>query len=109
MADRLELLHLRSHGGELLLEVLDSLLRHQRRIAVRAIEIGEVASDALVELALAGLELVRREVLVAVVHGFELATVDRDQRLLEQPDLPAQQHELAAGLADAGAIVAAEI
>jgi hypothetical protein len=76
---------------------------------VRLLRVEEVAGDALIELLLAGLELVRREVLVSVVHRLELAAVDRHQRLLEQPDLPAQLHELAAGLADAGAVVATEV
>jgi hypothetical protein len=42
-----------------------------------------MAGDALIWLLLPGFELVRREVLVPVVHRLELAAVDRDQRLLD--------------------------
>jgi hypothetical protein len=54
-------------------------------------------------------ELVRREVLVAIVHCLELAAVDRHQRLLEQAELAAQQHELPARVADRHPVVAAEV
>ena len=46
------------------------------------------------------LELRTREVPVALVHRLELAAVDRNARYREQTHLPAQHHEVRAGLAD---------
>lgn len=45
------------------------LPRHERGVPVPTVEVGHVAGDAVVELPLAGLELVRRDLLVAAEVG----------------------------------------
>jgi hypothetical protein len=55
------------------------------------------------------LELMRREVLVPIVHSLELAAVDCHQRLAEQADVATRFDELATDLADRRAVVAAEV
>src|SRR6516162_354350 len=89
--------------------MLNPLLGHQRRITVGAIELGEVASNALLQLLLSGLEFMRCEVLVPVVHRLELAAIDHHECLTEEADAAAQLDELGAHLADRSAIVAAEV
>ena len=53
-------------------------------LAIRAIEIGQVASDGLLNRLLALLQSTMREVLLAVVHRLELAAVDRNSRLVQK-------------------------
>ena len=77
--------------------------------AVRRIQGFQVAVDALLDLLHPLLELVRREVAVAVVDGLELAAIHGDDAVDEQLELAADGHEMAAGLADAAAVVAAEV
>src|SRR6516162_7776251 len=89
--------------------MLSPLLRHQRWIAVGAIELGKVACDASFQLLLSGLELMRREILVPVVHRLELAPIDHHQRLAEQADAAAQLDELGAYLADRRTVVPTEV
>jgi hypothetical protein len=50
-----------------------------------------------------------REVAVAVVHRLELAAVDCDDALGQQLELPAQCDETTADVADALAVVMAEV
>src|SRR6202035_5008725 len=57
----------------------------------------------------APLHLGAGEIAVSVVHRFELAAIDRDDRLREQVQLTAQHDELAAYSADGRAVVLAEI
>src|SRR6516162_698045 len=89
--------------------MLNPFLGHQRRITVSAIELGQVAGNALLQLLLSGLEFMCREVLVSVVHRLELAAIDHYQRLTEQADTAAQLDELRAHLADRRAVVPAEV
>ena len=64
---------------------------HLRRLrAVGRLQRVQVALDALLDLLLTPLDLVRREVAVAAVDRLELAAVDRDDRLREQLQLAAQ-------------------
>jgi hypothetical protein len=48
------------------------------------------------------------EVLVAIVHRLALAAVDRDHRMLEQPQMPANDHELRTFRPDRRSVVAAK-
>src|SRR5258708_31288104 len=57
---------------------------------------------------LAALDLALREVVVGTVHGLELAAVDGNPGLRQQPHLAAQLDELRAKLLDRWAIVLAE-
>jgi hypothetical protein len=68
-----------------------------------------VTLDALFDLCHAALHLGAREVLVTVVHRFELAAIDCRDRLREQIQLLAQHDELPAHLEDRWAVVLAEV
>ena len=63
--------------GDLVLEVGDPARQHSGCITVVAIELDQVALDAVLELLDAGSQLAG-EVLVAVVHRFELAAIGDD-------------------------------
>jgi len=78
------------------------------RLAIRTIKLGEIASDALVDRSDPPLQAVVREVLLAVVHGLELAAVDRDARLVEKVEVAAERDEPATYLADRRTVVLTE-
>ena len=54
-----------------------------RRLAIRSIKLGEIAGDALVDRRHPPLQPLVREVLLAVVHGLELAAINRDACVVE--------------------------
>src|ERR1700737_872190 len=60
------------------------------------VELAHVARHALFDLLLAALDLALREVVVATVHGLELAAVDGNAGLRQQAHLAAQLDELRA-------------
>src|SRR5258708_37277994 len=64
---------------------------------------------ALFDLLLAALDFALREVVVATVHGLELAPVDGNAGLRQQAHLAAQLDESRTNLLDGGAVVFAEI
>src|SRR5258708_21530566 len=64
---------------------------------------------ALFDLLLAALDFTLREVVVATVHGLELAAVDGNAGLRQQTHLAAQLDEFRANLPDRWAIVLAEV
>src|SRR5882757_4694265 len=101
--------YLLAQRHDLLVEPRDLGLRHRFALAIGTIELGEVAGYALVNLRQPPLHLGLREVPVPRVDGFELAAVDRNARLAEQFEPPAQHHELTADLADGLAVVLAEV
>src|SRR3977135_539823 len=78
-------------------------------LAVGGVELAHVARHALFDLLLAALDLALREVVVATVHGLELAAVDGNAGLPQQPHLAATPDELRANLLDRGTIVLAEV
>src|ERR1700719_1851930 len=80
-----------------------------RSPAVGGIELAHGARHALFDLLLAALDLALREVVVATVHGLELAAVDSNAGLRQQAHLAAQLDELRANLLDRGTIVLAEV
>src|SRR3546814_3935007 len=55
------------------------------------IQFCQIARYALIQLFPANLHLAAREVAVPAVRRFELAAVDRDDRMREDLDLPAQR------------------
>jgi len=61
--------------------VRDSGFGYQGRIAIGAVELQQVSADTLFELLNARCKLTIGEVLVAVVHGLELATVNGHHRI----------------------------
>jgi len=92
--------------------LLDRLMMAWQELTGRAavhILICLIALDAFLNLLDALLQFVRREVLVPVIHGLELAAIDGHHGMAEQVQLAAQGDELLAGVANAGAVVAAEI
>ena len=107
---RVELAHFLFQLGKLLLEVrcLDGQ-GFRRLLPVGRLQLPQVAQHALLELSAPPVDLVAREVLVAVVHGFELGAVDGDACLRQQPHLPAQLDKPHAHLLDGRSIVFPEI
>ena len=109
VSNLLQTLHLRFDGGDLLFEPGDLPLCDCDRLPVRAVQLSQVASNTLLQLRHALLELGVGEVLVAVVDRLELAAIDRNDRLGEQIELAAQHDEFATDVADRLAIVLAEV
>ena len=109
VSNLLQTLHLRFDGGDLLFEPGDLPLCDCDRLPVRAVQLSQVASNTLLQLRHALLELGVGEVLVAVVDRLELAAIDRNDRLGEQIELAAQHDEFATDVADRFAIVLAEV
>jgi hypothetical protein len=68
-----------------------------------------VALDAVLDLLLTLVDLARCEVAVASVDGFELAAIDGNQRLREQLEIATQNDEPATDIANACAVVPAEV
>src|SRR5258708_14171309 len=64
---------------------------------------------ALFDLLLAAFDFALREVVVATVHGLELAPVDGNAGLRQQAHLAAQLDEPCTNLLDGGAVVFAKI
>ena len=87
----------------------DSTRQNGGCVTVSAVELDQVALDAVFQLLDASCELAVGEVLVAVVDRLELAAVDGDDAIGKQLHPAAQQHELLADLADGLAVVAAEV
>src|SRR6267143_5383935 len=77
--------------------------------SVGGVELAHVARHALFDVLLAALDLALREVVVATVHGLELAAVDSNAGLRQQAHLAAQLDEPRTDLPDGGAVVFAEI
>src|SRR5205085_2222282 len=74
-------------------------------LAIRAIELLEIALDGALDGCHPFRQSVFREILLAVVHRLELAAVDRDRVTVEQMHAPAECDEAGADLADGWAIV----
>src|SRR3954467_7186186 len=101
-------LNLLAQRRDLLLEPGDLGLRYRFPLKGGAVELREIAGDALVNLRQPPLHLGLGEVPIPRVDGLELAAVDRNARFAKQFQAAAQHHELAADLADGLAIVLAE-
>ena len=78
-------------------------------LPVGAVELVQIAGDALLDLRHAPRHLRAREVLVAVVHRLELAAIDRDAGVREQAHGATERNEPGADLPDGAAVVLAEI
>src|SRR6266849_6284877 len=102
-------LYLLTQRRNLRVEPGDLGLRYRFPLAIGAVELREIAGDALVNLRQPPLHLGLGEVPIPRVDGLELAAVDCNARLAEQFKAAAQHHELAADLADRLAIVLAEV
>src|SRR5205823_419683 len=102
-------LNLLAQRRNLLVEPGDLGLRYRFPLTVSAVELREIAGDALVNLRQPPLHLGLGEVPIPRVDGLELAAVDRNARFAKQFKAAAQHHELTADLADGLAIVLAEV
>src|SRR6476659_7050942 len=80
-----------------------------RVLQIGGVELAQIPRDTLLELRPPPLYFRPRKVTVAIVHGLELAPVDSDARLGEQPHDAAQLDKLRAYFADCRPIVLAEI
>lgn len=105
----IQALDLRVDGLQFLLQMMHPGLGHQHGIAIGSIQFGEVACDTGFELLDTGVELPVGEVLVAIVHGLELAAVNGDEGIGKQVEPPAQQDEFAADATDRRALVFPEV
>jgi len=108
-SDLVEALDLCLDPGNLVFEMGDLAFGDSRWLAVRPVELRHVVRDAFLQLLDARLELTVGKVLVAVVHRLELAPADRDDRLGEELQLPAQDDELPAHGSDRRTIVLSEV
>src|SRR3989440_5859179 len=102
-------LNLLAQRRNLLVEPGDLGLRYGFPLAIGAIELREVAGNALVNLRQPPLHLGLGEVPIPRVDGLELAAVDRNTRFAEQFKASVQHHELTADLADGLTIVFPEV
>jgi hypothetical protein len=78
-------------------------------ITIRPIQIRQVAGNTLLQLPHARLELVLGKVAIAAVDRLELAAIDRYERIGEQVQAAAEEHELAAHAPDRRPVVLAKI
>jgi hypothetical protein len=102
-------LYLSAQSSDLLLDPGRAGLSYVALFAIRPVQGCEVALDARVDLLHPLANLGHREVLVAIVHGFELAAVDRNDGLRKQAQSAAQLDELAAHRSDRRAVVSTEV
>ena len=77
---RLQVTHLIFEPDEFLFQVLRLSFRLRWLRAIGGIQGVHIALDAFLNLLDALLQFVRREVLVPVIHGLELAVIDGNQR-----------------------------
>src|SRR5208283_648735 len=83
--------------------------RQRRLLPVGAVELVQIACNALLDLRHAPLHLGAREVLVTIIDRLELAAVDRDAGLSGKAHRAAKRNEPGADLADGAAVVFSEI
>lgn len=81
----------------------------RRFLPVGCVELAQITRDARLQLGAPPLHLCTREVLVPVVHSFELAAVDSDARRGEKTYLATEFDNTRAHLAKSATIVLAEI
>jgi hypothetical protein len=108
--DCLELFHFLADPGDLLFQMRS--LGGQRLawlLPVCGAGLAQIAGHALLKLLAPPLYLVACEVPVAVIDGFEFATIDGDAGFGQKTKLAAQLDKAGADLADSKAVVFAEI
>ena len=110
LLDSRQLRHFRSQLLEFLF-VTHLLQRDDFRwiLPVGGVELCQIACHALLQLLAPALDFRLREVLVAVIHCFELAAIDRDAGRREQSHLAAHLDEARADFFDRRPFVLAEI
>src|SRR5437016_12790666 len=84
-------LYLLAQRRNLLVEPVDLGLRHRFPLTIGAVELREIASNALVDLRQTALHLGLSELPITLVDGFELSAVDYNARFAE-PFNTAAQH-----------------
>jgi hypothetical protein len=83
--------------------------RLRRLLPIGRVKLAQIARDTLLQLGTSPFHLRSREVLVPIVHGFELAAIDGDARPREKAHLTAEFDEARTYLAKRQAIVFAEV
>lgn len=78
-------------------------------LSVNAHHLGDVAFDIRLHMREAAGDLALGEVLIPIIDGLELATVNGHALAFQRADAAAQLHELRTGFADGGAVIASEI
>lgn len=86
---RLQSLHLSAQAGDFVLDASGPDFGDIAHVAVGPVQRRQVAHNACVNLLHSLDDLGDREFLVAVVHGFELAAVNRDNGPSEKTKTPA--------------------
>ena len=81
----------------------------RRLLPVGRVKLAQIARDALLQLSTPTFHLRPREVLVPVVHGFELAAINRNARRRQEAHLTAEFDEARTDLAKRQAIIFAEV
>lgn len=79
------------------------------RCPIRRIHRRKIAVNALLDLLHARLDLALGKVAVAVIHGFEFAAVNGDDRLGEEIEVAAKHYELPADAANGFTVVSAKV
>src|SRR6266702_3336967 len=106
----MQALHLLLQLRNLLLQAGRLGLARQRwLLPIGAVELVQIAGNALLDLRYAPLHLRACEVLVAIVHRLELAAIDRDAGLHEQAHGATERDKPGADLPDGAAVVLAEV
>jgi hypothetical protein len=77
-----------------------SVQRLRRILQIRGVELAQIPRYALFQLLAPPLNFPVSEILVAVIHCLELATIDRNARFRKQTQPPAQLDEARARLLD---------
>ena len=80
-----------------------------RRCPIRRIHCRQISINALFDLLHARLHFALSEVSVAIIDGFEFATVDGDDRLGKEIEVAAKNHKLPAYITNGLAVVLAKI
>ena len=89
--------------------MLHACFGHRAWISVGPIQIRQVAGDALLELLHPCCQFMPGEVPIPTVDRLERAAIDRNERIAEQVQVPAEHHKLSAHPLDRRPIVLAEI
>src|SRR5262249_22186285 len=78
-------------------------------LSIGGVELAQIPRYTLFQLLAPPLDFRAREILVAVVHGFELAAINRNARFRQQPHPPAQLDKLRTYLLYGAAVVLTDV
>lgn len=107
--DPLKLFHLRFELGDFIFQAHRIWFRGTRHLAISRIERSQITADARLDFFHTPLQFGAGEIAVTVVHCLEFAAVDGNQVFAKQPQLLAEQNELAADAANGLAVIFSEV